>query len=52
MGKQYNKIVKRRRRAAYLDRKSETAKLAAKPKPKARVPKKAAATPTAPAPTA
>ncbi|MEI6714488.1 MAG: hypothetical protein WCO60_12095 [Verrucomicrobiota bacterium] len=35
MGKQYNKIEKRRRRAAYLERKSAKAKeLALKPKPR------------------
>jgi len=51
MGKQYNKVLKRRRLKAYRDRKKEAAKAAAKPKPKARA-KKTVAAPAESAPAA
>jgi hypothetical protein len=56
MGQQLNKVIKRRRRAAYLKRKHERAKaeVAQKsaPKPRKAPAKKAAAAPAAPAPAA
>jgi hypothetical protein len=53
MGKQYNKVQKRRRRLAYVDRLKEAAKAARKPgRSKTAKPGKKADGPAAPAPAA
>lgn len=50
MGKQYNKVIKSRRRADYLNRKKEAAAAKLKPKARAKAVKKADAPAGAEAP--
>jgi hypothetical protein len=49
MGKQYNKLVKARRRTEYLKRKKAAVAAKLKPKARAKAAKKAEAAPEAPA---